>query len=131
MRTEFPRVTFDSGDLAVLPNSQLDTLAHLNPVACVQFADVLLRELKGAMATCTIDAPTTSLANSFEQIHALKNMVSPTGCAPLLAACAALQSRSANKTHREELRSEFNEIVQATQSLITTYRSSLVASKPT
>ena len=131
METEFPRMTFDNGDLAVLPDSQLDTLAHLNPAACVLFADALLQELEGAMATCTIDTPSTSFADRFEQIHALKNMVSPTGCRPLLAACSTLQYHAASETHQAKLRAAFNEIAQATQQLIATYRSGLVASEPT
>lgn len=131
METKFLRMTFGNGDLVVSPDSQLDALAQLNPAACVQYADVLLQELEIAMATCTIDASALPPASSFEQIHALKNMVSSTGCQPLLAACVTLQCRSTSETHRAELRAEFNEIAQSAQCLIATYRNGLAASMPT
>lgn len=131
METQFLRMAFDNDDLVVSPDSQLDALAELNPAACIQYADVLLQELEIAMATCTIGASATSSASSFEQIHALKNLVSSTGCQPLLAACVTLQSRSTSETHRAELRDEFNEIAQSVQRLVATYRSGLAASTST
>lgn len=131
MGTEYPWMPFDNDELTVVPDSQLDTLAHLNPIACVRYADQLLQELDDAMATCTFNATSVSFADIFEQIHVLKSMVSPTGCRPLLDACVALQSQSASGTHRTELCAAFKGIAEAARRLISAYRSQLVASNPT
>ncbi|MEY2152314.1 Hpt domain-containing protein [Rhodanobacter sp. 115] len=124
---EFPPISLDGAALAVSADSQLGTLAHLNPSACIQFANALLKDLDGALAACTLGNSATSIAARFEQIHTLKNMVISTGCKPLADACAALQSLCLATGDPARARETFDAIAQAAQRLIANYRDGMVA----
>ncbi|ODT95117.1 MAG: hypothetical protein BGO50_01860 [Rhodanobacter sp. 67-28] len=121
---------FSGINLAVLPDSQLDTLANLNRAAGIQYADSLVKELEQAIVRCTIDDAMTPVAAGFEQIHALKNMVIPTGSEALLDACAKLKASAGSMAHGAELRATFTAIAQAAQRVIEAYRSRLVVEQP-
>ncbi|MGH8156628.1 MAG: hypothetical protein ACREPQ_00780 [Rhodanobacter sp.] len=128
MDPAFPSFTFGR-DQAITPGSQLDTLARLNPGACNQYAQVLLKDLDRAMVKCPLGEPSTSLAERFEQIHALKNVVIPTGSTSLLAACATLQTYATRAVRPEDLQGGFNAIAQATRRLIVAYQASVSSIK--
>lgn len=121
---------FAGTNLAILPDSQLDTLAHLNPAAGIQYADSLVKELEQAIARCTIDDAMASVAAGFEQIHTLKNMVIPTGSEALLDACAKLKASAGSMVHGAELRASYTAIAQAAQRVIVAYRNRLVVEGP-
>lgn len=120
-----PELAIDA--LAVAPDSQLDTLAGLNPSACVRFADALLYELDAAMAACSLATSATSIDEQHRQIHALKNMVCATGCQELLDACAALRDHAGDAAQSATSAAAFHAIAQATRHLVATYRRGLVA----
>jgi len=112
-------------NLDVELDSPLATMAQLNRAACIRYADALLSELEGVLATCTNDDATASSVAMFEQIHALKNLVIPTGCQRLLAACTDLHASAAWSRHRVEVNADFMELAQATRDLISAFRRAL------
>ncbi len=113
---------FDQDNLAVEVGSQLAIMAQVNRVACIRYANALLAELEGALIAGTKDAVTGSPVAAFEQIHALKNLVIPTGSQPLLSACTALHARAAWSRHRVEVAADFTAIAEATLNLVRAFR---------
>lgn len=127
MNAGFPVVTF-ADDLAIQPDCQLKAVTEISPAAGIRYARALHQELKAAMARCTIDDPATSPMDRFEQIHALKNTVSATGCQALLAACTALQIDAAGRQPSGgELKRTFHAIARAACTLIEGHLHSLPA----
>jgi hypothetical protein len=108
--------------IKVEPGSQLDTMARLSPAARVRYVDALLKELDDAIASCTISHASTSADDAYEQIHALKNAVIPTGCQALLAACHQLQTSACETACRGDLEAGFIGIARNTRRLILAYR---------
>lgn len=112
----------NEGDLVVAPDSQLGTMASMNPATCLRYVEALLRELDAVDANCTIGAAATSLDDVHRQIHALKNVVIATGCRPLLARCRALTANVTAAMDRSTVAAAFKDIEHETRGLIVAYR---------
>ena len=114
--------TFEDRELKVGIASPLDTMARLNPVACVRYVDALLTELDDTMTHGAMGDASAPWVDAYRQIHALKNAVAATGCPVLIEACGSLQAGAAEGMDRSAVRSAFLDIARATRRLILTYR---------
>jgi hypothetical protein len=105
--------------------STLDTIAALNPANAALYADAVERDIKQAIAACSIGDSATTTIQALEQIHGLKNAIAPTGAAELLKACEQLRLDASHSKQRAALAQRFKEVASAAVLLVKNYRRTL------
>lgn len=108
--------------IKIEPGSQLATMAGYGGVQYESYRAALLKDLVDATAACALALATASYAEAYEQIHALKNATSPTGCLILRMACDGLTADLAAGKLRAELVDQVHAIATETRKLILSFR---------
>lgn len=112
----------DANQPRVEAGSTLDTIAALNPSSAALYADAVARDLKQAIAACTIGDQATTTEQVLEQIHGLKNAIAPTGSSELLKACEQLRFDASHSKERAALAQRFKGVASAAVLLVKNYR---------
>ncbi|AZR28247.1 hypothetical protein [Xanthomonas vasicola] len=134
-RLRLHRPTNASGDSAsnslahapprIEAGSTLHTMAGLDPVAAVAFADAFVVEIEHAIATCTLGDADTPQGQALLQIHSLKNTISLTGSQQLLKACDQLRDAVSHHAPGDTLAQRFTAVANAAGLLVKYYRRTL------
>jgi|GEM_PF-5257855 len=107
------------------PGSVLDAMVALGPVKASVYLSALVEEVQNCLDRCDFTTHTSDILRVREQIHALKNVLAPTGSSELLGACDQLGRDVYAGTDPVTLERRYKAIAKAGMKLIKQFKGSL------